>query len=491
MSAISQGFSKIFSRISHSKDDPKDRSATEIGLPTNVMHEFHVSKNAVTGKLEGLPTSWIKIMNNQITQAEQNENLDAAIQAVKYYNYSIKKKDTTEPFKPFVTKEIIDEETVEIDTYVGDRNVSKGQESNKAIPPEPNTPPPALPSKTNTLPVLPPKRSNKQQPTPINDLSSSVNNLNVTGDSPELRRKNVSTLSDEQVFAELKSICNRDDPHRRFERQKELGAGASGTVFIANDVVTQQKVAIKDIDMTKQQRKELILSEIKVLKDFNHPNLVNFLDAYLVHDNLWVIMELLEGGPLTDVVTECIMKEGQIAAVCHEVLKAICFLHSKGTIHRDIKSDNVLLGMNGSVKVTDFGFCANIVGDEKRQTLVGTPYWMAPEVVTRKKYGKKVDIWSLGIMIIEMLEGEPPYLKESPLRALYLIAANGRPNIPRWEKLSPDLQDFLDRCLQVDVDKRASAHELLQHKFLKNCMELRSLTPLIRAAQQNLNKKLF
>ncbi|KAJ1530421.1 hypothetical protein ONE63_005329 [Megalurothrips usitatus] len=520
------GFSKFFSKKKHVNEGP-----TEIGLPTNVLHEFHVSKNHETGVLEGLPTPWLRLLNTQITKAEQDENPSAALQAIKFYNYSIKKRHS-DTFKPLTTARVIEQESKEIEKTLRE-NIGLGRSkgcnnltlstlsdgTDQVVSPssssEEATPRSSLQSDygesidRSTYIVVKKDDKDESNCALINEaLEESLKNLQLDvsslpdppanqddEESPVLRRKtddhSIDQMNEEQVYAELKRICHPGNPKRRFEIKAELGSGASGTVSIAKDTVTGQQVAIKDIDLSKQPRKELILNEIRVMKDFNHDNLVNFLDAYLIDDHLWVVMELLDGGPLTDVVTETVMKDKQIAAVCREVLKAISFLHAKGIIHRDVKSDNVLLGLDGTVKLTDFGFSANIVGDEKRQTMVGTPYWMAPEVVTRKQYGRKVDIWSLGIMAIEMIEGEPPYLKETPLRALYLIAAIGRPQIKRWDTLSPELQDFLDRCLKVDVDARASADELLKHPFLQDCAKLSSLTPLIRAAQRILCKTHF
>ncbi|RMD40661.1 hypothetical protein DV735_g4486, partial [Chaetothyriales sp. CBS 134920] len=323
----------------------------------------------------------------------------------------------------------------------------------------------------------------------------------LTSKKPTDERKEVrmSSMSESEVMTKLKQVVSRENPMDSYAKQKKIGQGASGSVYVARvkESATSQiarelfrthgpkgQVAIKQMDLRNQPRKELIVNEIIVMKDSKHPNIVNFLDSFLqeASNELWVVMEFMEGGALTDVIeNNAVITEDQIATICHETCKGLAHLHSQDIIHRDIKSDNVLLDRMGNVKITDFGFCAKLTESKsKRATMVGTPYWMAPEVVKQKEYGPKVDIWSLGIMAIEMIESEPPYLNEEPLKALFLIATNGTPRLKNPNKLSRELKAFLSVCLCVDVRSRASADELLRNDFMRMGCSPASLSELLR-----------
>lgn len=284
----------------------------------------------------------------------------------------------------------------------------------------------------------------------------------------------------------LEKMVTPGDPHDKYNLKDKLGSGAAGEVYLAVDKITSKQVAIKRMLLEKQQRKDMIITEIQVMKDMNFKSIVNYIECFLYGRELWIVMEYLEGGALTDIVLETVMDENQMATVTKECLTALDYLHLHNIIHRDVKSDNVLVGMKGEVKLTDFGFCAEINADEKRCTVVGTPYWMSPELVKKQKYDKKVDIWSLGILIMEMIDGEPPYLHETPLKALYLIAANGKPSVREESKsrLSSELKDFLDRCLQVHPEDRADTKELLNHPFIAKAKSLSVLEPNIKAVKE-------
>ncbi|XP_077698106.1 serine/threonine-protein kinase PAK 1 isoform X5 [Eretmochelys imbricata] len=408
----------------------KEKERPEISLPSDFEHTIHVGFDAVTGEFTGMPEQWARLLQtSNITKSEQKKNPQAVLDVLEFYNS--KKTSNSQKYMSFTDKSA--EEYSSSNTL----NVKAVSET-PAVPPvsededdeDDAAPPPVIaPRPEHTKSVytrsviepLPPPPTRDVATSPISSPSENNTASPDTMTRNTEKQKKKPKMSDEEILEKLSIV---GDPKKKYTRFEKIGQGASGTVYTAMDVATGQEVAIKQMNLQQQPKKELIINEILVMRENKNPNIVNYLDSYLVGDELWVVMEYLAGGSLTDVVTETCMDEGQIAAVCRECLQALEFLHSSQVIHRDIKSDNILLGMDGSVKLTDFGFCAQITPEQsKRSTMVGTPYWMAPEVVTRKAYGPKVDIWSLGIMAIEMIEGEPPYLNENPLRHQFLKIA--------------------------------------------------------------------
>eukprot|EP00092_Neocalanus_flemingeri_P013383 GFUD01014427.1.p1 GENE.GFUD01014427.1~~GFUD01014427.1.p1 ORF type:complete len:640 (-),score=139.11 GFUD01014427.1:110-2029(-) len=306
--------------------------------------------------------------------------------------------------------------------------------------------------------------------------------------------RNPSGLDEMQIMETINASCNPLPIKSVYQFFGQLGAGAAGTVYRGKHKASEKEYAIKTIDISDHKRKDHLLMEIQVMRELVHPNLVNYVELFLERNLLMMVMEFMRGGALTDVVLYTILSEPQISAVTKEILQGIAHLHSYEIVHRDIKSDNILLGEDGRVKLTDFGFAANVSGERTRKTFAGTPYWMAPEVIKSHTYGKKVDVWSLGILSVEMLEGHPPYMKETPMRAMYLIASRGKPEVKSWKIISQEFRSFLESSLAFDPQRRPPSEALLTHPFLANPASLRTITPNIVAARkkkQELERKKF
>lgn len=246
-----------------------------------------------------------------------------------------------------------------------------------------------------------------------------------------------------------------------------LGKGAFGQVYRALNWATGETVAVKEIQLSNIPKSELgeIMSEIDLLKNLNHPNIVKYKGFVKTREYLYIILEFCENGSLHNISKRFgKFPENLVSVYISQVLEGLVYLHDQGVIHRDIKGANILTNKDGTVKLADFGVASTTANGALDDAVVGSPYWMAPEVIEQSGATTASDIWSVGCLVIELLEGNPPYYTLEPMPALFRIVQDDCPPIP--EGASPIVKDFLYHCFQKDCNLRISAKKLLKHPWM-------------------------
>ncbi|XP_051896691.1 serine/threonine-protein kinase 10-like [Pristis pectinata] len=299
-------------------------------------------------------------------------------------------------------------------------------------------------------------------------------------------------LGPERKKARQYEHVKRDvDPEDVWKIIGELGDGAFGKVFKALNKETGAIAAAKVISSLNEEELEDYMVEINILGSCDHPNIVKLLDAFYYDNNLWILTEFCAGGAVDAIMLELErgLTEPQIRVICRQMLEALNYLHDNKIIHRDLKAGNVLLTLEGDIKLADFGVSAkNTHTIQRRTSFIGTPYWMAPEVVqceTMKDtpYDHKADIWSLGITLIELAEMEPPHHELNPMRVLLKITKAPPPTLALPSQWSLNFKDFLRKALEKNADVRWCVKQLLQHPFVASVSSNKPIRELIAEAK--------
>ena len=301
----------------------------------------------------------------------------------------------------------------------------------------------------------------------------------------------------ETLLEQLRSITSDDNPRSACTMQEEVGSGTLGTVYRGEDIgSSSSQVAIKVVYLTRRKEPlKCIVREISILKGCNHPNIVKFYNSYMLSKDVWLVTEYINGMNVQDIVESSSglksMTESNMAAIAQECLCGLAYLHEHRILHRDIKSSNIMISNQGEVKIIDFGFC---IVQEEDMFRSGTPDYMAPEMLAGGNYGPGVDIWSMGILMIEMIIGDLPY-SHWPLRKLVKFTKDkNQPEIPENTKhngkVSDTMKSFIKNCLNVEAIDRPTAQTLLKHPFVTSAAPLSQLGTMVTYAAIEKKKKL-
>uniref|UniRef100_A0A8C8A324 non-specific serine/threonine protein kinase n=1 Tax=Oryzias sinensis TaxID=183150 RepID=A0A8C8A324_9TELE len=310
--------------------------------------------------------------------------------------------------------------------------------------------------------------------------------------------RKIFKLGAEKKKKQYEHVRRDENPEEVWEIIGELGDGAFGKVFKAQNKQTGVLAAAKVIDTKTEEELEDYMVEIDILASCDHQNIVKLLDAFYYEGKLWILIEFCAGGAVDAVMLELErpLTEPQIRAVCRQTLQALTYLHENKIIHRDLKAGNILLSLDGDVKLADFGVSArNTKTLQRRDSFIGTPYWMAPEVVMcetskDRPYDYKADIWSLGVTLIELAQIEPPNHEMNPMRVLLKIAKSDPPTLMQPSRWSPEFSDFLKRCLDKNVENRWTTAQLLQHPFVSSVTDSKPLRELIAEAKAEVTEEI-
>nr|XP_027224361.1 serine/threonine-protein kinase 4-like isoform X2 [Penaeus vannamei] len=265
----------------------------------------------------------------------------------------------------------------------------------------------------------------------------------------------------------------------------QAGEGSYGSVYKALHKESGQVLAIKQVPIDTDLQE--IIKEISIMQQCDSPHVVKYYGSYFKDSDLWIVMEYCGAGSVSDIMRlrKKTLNEEEIATIIYDTLRGLEYLHLRRKIHRDIKAGNILLNTQGHAKLADFGVAGQLSDTmAKRNTVIGTPFWMAPEVIQEIGYDCVADIWSLGITALEMAEGKPPYGDIHPMRAIFMIPTKPPPSFREPDQWQPEFIDFVSRCLVKNPEERATASKLLQHQFIRGAQPASILRNMLEEAME-------